>query len=502
MDLSTSPQTASPETWYLRRVPAVLPVVEIPASVAAIQDSEWKRWRTGAGIPIGTPCLLAPDFNYDVELNEFFYSVDMLGARMSTRVGYARDLKSFLDFLRLGRNGTTWREASEDDHRAYLIWRREDSSGPRVSPSTWDREVAAVNRFYRWQMTRGHVRNTPIPQRARRASREFGPRGNMGTTSASYSHGARREKIQWLPARSFRQWRDVGLRGYADDGLPNPAFRGRWADRNAAFANLLVRTGMRLTEQASLSILEIPEVRAQNGYHRFWLPGSVAKAGSARWVYIPTSILRDLHAYADIDRQTVIGRAQLNGRYERAANDYLILDDRKYVSTVSTAGRTKLSQLTPEERGRLLVHGPNGLEPAALWLSEDGFPITVSTWKDLFRQANERCAGYGLPQKAHAHMLRHTFAVLTLEQMQRGHIAALAQMNQAQRGHYTRIFGDPLDWVRRRLGHRSVTTTQVYLHALEELEMETRMALTADAWEDPRDARLIVNLGSDELVPQ
>jgi hypothetical protein len=28
---------------------------------------------------------------------------------------------------------------------------------------------------------------------------------------------------------------------------------------------------------------------------------------------------------------------------------------------------------------------------------------------------------------------------------------------------YTRIFGDPLDWVRRRLGHRSVSTTQTYL---------------------------------------
>jgi hypothetical protein len=26
---------------------------------------------------------------------------------------------------------------------------------------------------------------------------------------------------------------------------------------------------------------------------------------------------------------------------------------------------------------------------------------------------------------------------------------------------YTRIFGDPLDWVRRRLGHRSVTTAQI-----------------------------------------
>ncbi|GGN29694.1 hypothetical protein GCM10011609_86910 [Lentzea pudingi] len=76
--------------------------------------------------------------------------------------------------------------------------------------------------------------------------------------------------------------------------------------------------------------------------------------------------------------------------------------------------------------------------------------------------------------------------MVTLEQLQRGHIAALGEMTQDQRGHYTRIFGDPLDWVRRRLGHRSVVTTQIYLHALAELEMQTRMALVPDDWEDPR----------------
>jgi integrase len=70
--------------------------------------------------------------------------------------------------------------------------------------------------------------------------------------------------------------------------------------------------------------------------------------------------------------------------------------------------------------------------------------------------------------------------VVTLEQLQRGHIAALASMSADQRGQYTRIFGDPLDWVRRRLGHRSVLTTTVYLHALAELEMETRVALVPD----------------------
>ena len=83
-------------------------------------------------------------------------------------------------------------------------------------------------------------------------------------------------------------------------------------------------------------------------------------------------------------------------------------------------------------------------------------------------------------------MLRHTFAVATLEQLQRGHIAELAAMTAGQRGEYQRVFGDPLDWVRRRLAYSSAATTLKYLHVLQELEMETRMALIPDDWDPPR----------------
>jgi hypothetical protein len=34
-----------------------------------------------------------------------------------------------------------------------------------------------------------------------------------------------------------------------------------------------------------------------------------------------------------------------------------------------------------------------------------------------------------------------------------------------------------------RLGHRSIQTTQIYMHTLNELEMETRMMLVPDGWE-------------------
>ena len=118
----------------------------------------------------------------------------------------------------------------------------------------------------------------------------------------------------------------------------------------------------------------------------------------------------------------------------------------------------------------------------------------------MFVRLQYSLRGPAIGLSAHPHLLRHTFAVVTLEQLQRGHIASLSHLTSEQRGHYTRIFGDPLDWVRRRLGHRSVVTTQIYLHALAELEMHTRMALVPDEWDDPSEllrARGATTLSSD-----
>ena len=108
------------------------------------------------------------------------------------------------------------------------------------------------------------------------------------------------------------------------------------------------------------------------------------------------------------------------------------------------------------------------------------------TWQSMFGDANDRCRHHEVGLRAHPHLLRHTYAVVTLEQLQREHIRELGAMNSAQRTTYEQVFGDPLDWVRRRLGHRSVETTFKYLHTLNELAMETRLALVPDEWAEVR----------------
>jgi site-specific recombinase XerD len=458
-----------------------------------------------AGVPDGLPFLLSPRFEYDTALNSYFHRPVLLDAPWNTNANRARALAGFLTFLERSRGSRPWRAAVEEDHLAYHQWRRRDEEGPRVAGGTWSQEVSHVNQFYAWAVMRKLVGAVPIPQRDRRPA----PPGTIRAplyggeqVPATYAHDEGGERIEWLPPASYRRWRDTGLRGYDAGGLPSQGFRGRWPARNATFTDLMVRTGMRLTEQASLTALEVPVSAGQGGYQRFWLPGAIAKNASARWVYVPDSVARDLSAYAELDRAGVVADAQAAGRYRRLRRP-LVIDDPKRPDLVSVPGRSKyrvnVKMLGPAERRRLLAETAEGLEPAMFWLGEDGWPLAVPTWKSMFTTANGRCAQQGLELSCHAHLLRHSFAVVTLEQLQRGHIAALAEMNPDQRGHYTRIFGDPLDWVRRRLGHRSVVTSLIYLHALQELEMETRMALVPDLWEDPRDTPL--DLVGDDFVP-
>ncbi|MEU5547277.1 integrase [Streptomyces sioyaensis] len=466
-------------------------------------------WLDEVGLPDGLRFLLSPLVEYDVVLNSYFHRVDLIDAPWNSNANRARALAGYLNFLHCARGGKSWRQATEADHLAFHQWRRRDPAGPRVAGGTWSQEVAHVNQFFEWAVRQNQLGAVPIPHRSRRPA----PLGTFAgtpraraeeTVPATYAHDEGGERIEWLPPASYRLWRDVGLRGYGADGLPTGRFKGRWSARNATFTDLMVRTGMRLSEQSHLTTMEMPVGVGLGGYQRFWLPGAIAKYFSARWIYAPHSVVRDLAAYAELDRAEVVEDARTAGRYRRWRRP-LVIDDPSRPQLVRVAGGgtrrvVNLRELKAMERRRLLVETSDGLEPALFWLGEDGQPLAVSTWKSVFADANARCRDQRIALSCHAHLLRRGFAVVTLEQLQRGHIAALVELNEAQRGHYTRIFGDPLDWVRRRLGHRSVLTTAVYLHALQELEMETRMALVPDSWEDPRDTPL-QRIGDDTPPP-
>jgi hypothetical protein len=121
--------------------------------------------------------------------------------------------------------------------------------------------------FYEWAQGKKLVGASPIPLRA---ARDDPPEVTIMVPSrgarerkrvpATYAHDGGQEKLDWMPAPMYRRWRDVGVRGYTAQGLPDPGFRGRWAARNAAYTDLMVRTGLRITEQSALTVPELPTV--------------------------------------------------------------------------------------------------------------------------------------------------------------------------------------------------------------------------------------------------
>jgi hypothetical protein len=87
------------------------------------------------------------------------------------------------------------------------------------------------------------------------------------------AQNARATNVRWLTPRAFRRWVDIGLRGHTASGLPSPGWRGRLEDRNTSFANVLMSSGMRLTEAASLLAFEMP--RTELGGGRYYIEADV-----------------------------------------------------------------------------------------------------------------------------------------------------------------------------------------------------------------------------------
>ncbi|MEU0164017.1 hypothetical protein ABZ214_00835 [Streptomyces iakyrus] len=249
----------------------------------------------------------------------------------------------------------------------------------------------------------------------------------------------------------------------------------------------MIRTGLRLCEHSALTVFELPELPPPGAgivNARVILPHAISKGRSGRAVYWPVSVLRDVRDYMEWDRAEMLDYGRARGFYAPTRRSLLVEDPA--VPRVRMGGRwVPVARLDAAERRRLLVAtGVGGWEPAMVWLNQWGLPMTVSGWKQVFADANDRCRVQDVGVAATPHMLRHSYAVITLELLWRGHLQALGEMNEQQRLTYQRVFGDPLNWVRIRLGHRSATTTAVYLHTLQELEMRTRLELVPEgAWE-------------------
>ena len=367
------------------------------------------------------PLLLRPDGSADRDILAYLNSYSFRDLARETQQAYARDLKIFLSFLWSpladGRAPIDWRAATKKTLEDYAVWRRFSDENPKpVSGTRFAREVAALRRFFEWAADEGLIDRSPVALRARRL--------RDGTTVQSAEirpKDVKSVRMKWLAPNAYEQWRRVGMEGYRPDHLPDLSWRGRNEARNAALAQTLWWSGLRICEGGTLLCAEVPGP-PDDGY---WSDGWVAKAtakGRGRQYLIKYDALRAIDKYQRTNRAEAVRRAQEAGLYD-GLRDILVASPAAQERLLIQNGRgdkrmVSFDNLGPEDRLKLFIAGDEGLEPAMLWLSETGMPMSHRSWQKVFRRANTRCALLGvgsLPTVesifCKPHMLRHSFAL-------------------------------------------------------------------------------------------
>ncbi|MDA8286433.1 MAG: site-specific integrase [Actinomycetota bacterium] len=464
-----------------------------------------------AGLRDGRPFVLGADGSYDVALNRFFSELDSWGVRAPNSIAaYARDVMVFCRFLHESRGGKSIWACDGADLRAYKQVRLRTPGGNQVSVATWRRSIAALNKWAAWALSQGLIDTEPFRYRDRTVWTPQGPRQVRINAESEPDPGP--APVRFVSFGDYLIWRDVGLRGRLPDGRVDPSWRGRHDERNAAFADLLISTGMRLSEGSSLLIPELPIVPTAGGgkLSGIHLGPAVTKRNRARVVFPSLRCLRALHRYTRIERDELVTRVRAAGGYVLDENAEPVRRAGPLGLTFADGSSVRYGKLDPATRARLMLLTPDGepTAPLALWLGSDGMPVAPSTWQSVFARANARCAGFDLDLRISPHVARHVFAVHMLGLLLRQTVAALGDDPGS---HYSSVqvkrmlVGNPLRTLQRLLGHASEHSVYIYLDVLDEVQEIVAAALEewdaqAGALAAGTDARAVdVPAGGDRL---
>lgn len=451
----------------------------VPPEVANIVRESRARPRRRA-----TPFFIGPDGVPDEIINDYFGSGGSGGRLAETSArSYAYDILVFLNILQSWN--VEWRDASQaalGDVRTWRLYGQDNER--RISDATWQRQAQAISSLYSWASTRG-VRS-PVPPSFDRSRRRVADAGGAYPRSKS---------IKWFTSAAIAQWVNLGLRGYLPDGSVDSSYRHRSGLRDGAFVRAAYGTGLRTQELGGLITGAEWPVGPTGPYATLQLGDGIAKGGLGRRFWASADALSAVHSYVSSDRRLAIEAGHRRGAYDNLTN-VLIVEERdtpRYAHDTD-GRRTHLALLTPSDRQRLYFRRGGAIEPAQLWLTEQGLPLPHTAWNRVFDRANARIATMGVPMsRMTPHRLRHSFA---LKWFVIGRLLWIGRTSMLPRDEAEALrdeLGSEWFLVQTLLGHRSVETTRnTYLEPFIGLDIESLLSQVHD-----KDAEQLLTLFLD-----
>lgn len=444
---------------------AARPCVE--ARVEAWPEAGEKAARLG--VAQRRPFILGNGGRYDHRLNAFFGACPTLGVRSAaSQKAYAYDLLAFARFL--DASGKTVWDADRHDIDRYFDHRCGETAPDPLSLGSWNRAVTALKTFYLWAREDGYVSEVPF----RRKTLWVLPNGGGGrrpieVLAGTVKAGQSPRRVKFLTREQYVAFRTVGLLGRLPDGTEDPAWAGRNGARDAAFADVLVHSGARVTEAASLLVPELPGPEGSTVTLRLAPP--TTKGAKGREVVFATGVLRTIHDYVGLERANVAHRTITKPLPE----DVLLV--RRPTTGISGKfevlhdgmwSKVSLANLPPPMRHRLVEVDPDGnrIGPVGLWLNERGTVMQAAAWRGVFERATARCRRHGLDLDVTPHVLRHTFAVHMLHHLVQAE--GIVHPRSEERSFRSMVV-NPVRTLQALLGHAHIMTTYTYLECVADL---------------------------------
>lgn len=363
----------------------------------------------------GRPFIISEFVEIDLDLDGALNDLISPSRKSAnTWISYGTQIHTFINFI--NAQDLDWKKTTSDDIKKYYRVRTSglSTTGKPIKSKSWNIAAISLVHLFEYAVRKKIIDRPPFEYRRSKAYFAFGARNKE---AANIYSKASDEQINFININEYKnQWRYMVL-------------ETRYAQRNLILSDLLISTGLRISEALNLEVQNIPDPDNADFVGKKTITIRVkGKGGKIRSVRIPKKIAREIRRYIDEERVLQLKHIKLE------------------------KNKTK-----------------------KIFLSKSGKKLSSRDVERMFEKISKI-----IGTKLTPHGLRHTFAIYQLEAMIKKMMINLKEIKENGSDAYRQILNDPLRELQKLLGHTHISTVYVYLDFLEETEALVEESI--DSW--------------------